>query len=135
MASRLGIAGPPARELVAGRSQGVQLATIQELARYWTTDYDRRACEAELNALPQFKTEIDGEDIYFIHVRSRHENALRRQTVTAAWLSAGGNGTVDAGTWPAGSRRPRSVAEGMAGAPPLLVWCPLRAGSARRHGS
>jgi hypothetical protein len=76
MASRLGIAGPPTRELVADRSQGVQLATIQELARYWTTDYDWRACEAELNALPQFKTEIDGEDIYFIHVRSRHENAL-----------------------------------------------------------
>jgi pimeloyl-ACP methyl ester carboxylesterase len=66
----------PTRELVADRSQGVQLATIQELARYWTTDYDWRACEAELNALPQFKTEIDGEDIYFIHVRSRHENAL-----------------------------------------------------------
>src|SRR5271170_13853 len=66
----------PTRELVADRSQGVQLAAIQELARYWTTDYDWRACEAELNALPQFKTEIDGEDIYFIHVRSRHENAL-----------------------------------------------------------
>ena len=66
----------PTRELVADRSQGVQLATIQELARYWTTDYDWRACEAELNALPQFKTEIDGEDIYFIHIRSRHENAL-----------------------------------------------------------
>jgi pimeloyl-ACP methyl ester carboxylesterase len=66
----------PTRELVADRSQGVQLATVQELARYWTTDYDWRACEAELNALPQFKTEIDGEDIYFIHIRSRHENAL-----------------------------------------------------------
>ena len=66
----------PTRELVADRSQGVQLAMIQELARYWTTDYDWRACEAELNALPQFKTEIDGEDIYFIHIRSRHENAL-----------------------------------------------------------
>jgi pimeloyl-ACP methyl ester carboxylesterase len=66
----------PSRELVADRSQGVQLATIQELARYWTTDYDWRACEARLNALPQFMTEIDGVDIHFIHVRSRHENAL-----------------------------------------------------------
>jgi pimeloyl-ACP methyl ester carboxylesterase len=66
----------PARELVADRSQGVQLATIQELARYWTTDHDWRACEARLNALPQFTTEIDGEDVHFIHVRSRHEEAL-----------------------------------------------------------
>ena len=66
----------PSRELVADRSQGVQLATIQELARYWTTDYDWRACESRLNALPQFKTEIDGVDIHFIHVRSRHADAL-----------------------------------------------------------
>jgi pimeloyl-ACP methyl ester carboxylesterase len=66
----------PSRELVADRSQGVQLATTQELARYWTTGYDWRRCEAELNALPQFKTEIDGEDVHFIHVKSRHENAL-----------------------------------------------------------
>ena len=67
----------PSRELVADRSQGVQLATIQELARYWTTGYDWRACEAKLNALPQFTTGIDGVGIHFIHVRSRHENALR----------------------------------------------------------
>src|SRR6202050_2465103 len=66
----------PTRELVKDRSQGVQLATIQELARYWTTDYDWRKCEARLNALPQFKTEIDGEDIHFIHVRSPHADAL-----------------------------------------------------------
>src|SRR5690242_1659812 len=66
----------PGRELVADGSQGVQLATIQELARYWATDYDWRACEARLNALPQFTTEIDGVDIHFIHVKSRHENAL-----------------------------------------------------------
>src|SRR5215469_7343310 len=66
----------PTRELVADRSQGVQLATIQELARYWATDYDWRACEARLNALPQFKTEIDGTDVHFIHVKSPHENAL-----------------------------------------------------------
>jgi len=65
-----------ARELVADRSQGVQLATIQELARYWASDYDWRAGEARLNALPQFTTEIDGLGIHFIHVRSRHENAL-----------------------------------------------------------
>ena len=66
----------PSRELVADRSQGVQSATIQELARYWATDYDWRKIEAKLNALPQFTTEIDGVDIHFIHVRSRHENAL-----------------------------------------------------------
>jgi pimeloyl-ACP methyl ester carboxylesterase len=66
----------PSKELVADRSQGVQLATTQELARYWTTDYDWRSCEARLNALPQFKTEIDGVDIHFIHVKSRHADAL-----------------------------------------------------------
>jgi pimeloyl-ACP methyl ester carboxylesterase len=66
----------PSKELVADRSQGVQLATIQELARYWAADYDWRTCEARLNALPQFTTEIDGVDIHFIHVKSRHENAL-----------------------------------------------------------
>jgi pimeloyl-ACP methyl ester carboxylesterase len=66
----------PSKELVGDRSQGVQLATLQELARYWTTDYDWRKAEAKLNALPQFKTEIDGVDIHFIHVRSKHENAL-----------------------------------------------------------
>jgi pimeloyl-ACP methyl ester carboxylesterase len=66
----------PSKELVDDRSQGVQLATMQELARYWATDYDWRNCEAKLNALPQFKTEIDGVDIHFIHVRSQHEDAL-----------------------------------------------------------
>ena len=66
----------PSEELVADRSQGVQLATIQELARYWATDYDWRACEAKLNAVQHFITEIDGVNIHFIHVRSRHENAL-----------------------------------------------------------
>jgi pimeloyl-ACP methyl ester carboxylesterase len=66
----------PSKELVGDRSQGVQLATLQELARYWTTDYDWRKAEAKLNALPQFKTEVDGVDIHFIHVRSKHENAL-----------------------------------------------------------
>src|ERR671921_787852 len=66
----------PSSELVDDRSQGVQLATMKELARYWTADYDWRACEAKLNALPQFATEIDGVEIHFIHVRSPHENAM-----------------------------------------------------------
>ena len=66
----------PSKELVDDRSQGVQLATMQELARYWATDYDWRACEARLNALPQFMTEIDGVDIHFIHVKSPHEDAM-----------------------------------------------------------
>src|SRR3954467_3174777 len=65
----------PSKELVANRSQGVQLATIQALAGYWATDYDWRKAEAKLNALPQFTTEIDGADIHFIHVKSQHENA------------------------------------------------------------
>jgi pimeloyl-ACP methyl ester carboxylesterase len=66
----------PSRELVEDRSQGVQLATTQELARYWTNEYDWRTNEARLNALPQFTTEIDGLDIHFIHVRSKHDDAL-----------------------------------------------------------
>jgi pimeloyl-ACP methyl ester carboxylesterase len=66
----------PTRELVADRSQGVQLATARALARFWTTGYDWRRFEAKLNALPQFKTEIDGVDIHFVHVRSRHRDAL-----------------------------------------------------------
>jgi pimeloyl-ACP methyl ester carboxylesterase len=66
----------PSTELVADRSQGVQLATMQELARYWMTDYDFGRVEQRLNTLPQFTTEIEGVEIHFIHVRSRHENAL-----------------------------------------------------------
>jgi pimeloyl-ACP methyl ester carboxylesterase len=66
----------PSGELVTDRSQGVQLATIKELAHYWVSDYDWRKAEAKLNALPQFKTEIDGVDIHFIQVRSPHEHAL-----------------------------------------------------------
>jgi pimeloyl-ACP methyl ester carboxylesterase len=66
----------PEKETVGDQSQGVQLATIRELARYWADEYDWRKCEAKLNALPQFITEIDGLDIHFVHVRSRHENAL-----------------------------------------------------------
>jgi pimeloyl-ACP methyl ester carboxylesterase len=66
----------PSRELVDDRSQGVQLATIKALARYWLNEYDWRRCEARLNALPQFKTEIDGVDVHFIHVKSPHEDSL-----------------------------------------------------------
>jgi hypothetical protein len=73
---RIAAARWPSKELVEDRSQGVQLATLQELARYWTTDYDWRKAEAKLNGLPQFTTEIDGVDIHFIHVKSPHENAL-----------------------------------------------------------
>jgi pimeloyl-ACP methyl ester carboxylesterase len=74
----------PSSELVKDRSQGVQLATIRELARYWTTDYDWRRCEAKLNALPQFMTVIDGVDIHFIHVKSPHPDALPL-IVTHGW--------------------------------------------------
>ncbi len=73
---RIGATRLPSQELVEDRSQGVQLATIQELARYWATDYDWRKAEAKLNALPQFTTQIDGVEIHFIHVKSAHENAL-----------------------------------------------------------
>ncbi len=74
----------PERETVTDQSQGVQLATIQELARYWATEYDWRKIEAKMNALPQFITEIDGLDIHFLHVRSKHENALPL-IVTHGW--------------------------------------------------
>jgi hypothetical protein len=66
----------PSKELVADASQGVQLATLQELARYRATEYDWRRCEAKLNALPQFTTEIDGLDVHVIHVKSPHPDAL-----------------------------------------------------------
>src|SRR5215471_13758524 len=66
----------PEKEPVPDASQGVQLATVQALARYWATEYDWRKVEAKLNSYPQFITEIDGLDIHFIHVRSKHENAL-----------------------------------------------------------
>ena len=73
---RIAATRSPTKELVEDRSQGVQLATLQELARYWAADYDWRKAEAKLNALPQFTTEIDGVEIHFIHVKSGHENAL-----------------------------------------------------------
>ncbi len=74
----------PERELVSDASQGVQLATMQKLARYWGTDYDWRKGEAKLKAVPHFITEIDGLDIHFIHGRSKHENALPL-IVTHGW--------------------------------------------------
>ena len=74
----------PERETVTDATQGVQLATTQKLAQYWSTEYDWRKCEAKLKALPHFITEIDGLDIHFIHVRSKHENALPL-IVTHGW--------------------------------------------------
>src|SRR5947209_14208533 len=74
----------PERETVADASQGVQLATMQQLARYWGTEYDWRTCEAKLNALPQFMTEMHGLDNHFINVRSKHENAFPL-SVTTGW--------------------------------------------------
>ena len=74
----------PHKELIADQSQGVQLATLQELARYWANEYDWRRCEAKLNALSQFMTTIDGLDIHFIHVQSPHENALPL-IITQGW--------------------------------------------------
>jgi pimeloyl-ACP methyl ester carboxylesterase len=74
----------PSQEIVKDATQGVQLATMQKLARYWASDYDWRKIESKLNALPQFITEIDGLDIHFIHVRSKHENALP-MIVTHGW--------------------------------------------------
>src|SRR5437667_4355934 len=74
----------PDKEIVSDQTQGVQLATVQKLARYWSTDYNWRKVEATLNALPQFTTEIDGVDIHFIHVRSKLPNALP-VIVTHGW--------------------------------------------------
>ena len=78
------------RETVTDESQGVQFATMQKLARYWATDYDWRKCEAKLNALPQFITTIDGVDIHFIQVRSRHPNALP-VIITHGWPARSSN--------------------------------------------
>jgi len=74
----------PDKETVTDPSQGVQLATMQKLAQYWSTEYDWRKCEAKLKALPHFITAIDGLDIHFIHVRSKHENALP-MIITHGW--------------------------------------------------
>src|SRR5215470_15369991 len=81
---RLAATRLPERETVSDHSQGVPLATIQKLVRYWANEYDWRKIEAKLNAYPNFITEIDGLDIHFIHVRSKHENALPL-IVTHGW--------------------------------------------------
>src|SRR5689334_21628421 len=81
---RIAATRSPERETVSDDSQGVRLALMQDLARYWGTDYDWAKCEAKLNALPNFTTEIDGLDIHFIHVRSRHSGALPL-IVTHGW--------------------------------------------------
>ena len=75
MRRRLAATRWPDKETVSDQSQGAPLAKLQELVRYWATEYDWRKAEARLNAFPQFRTAIDGVDIHFIHVRSRHDNA------------------------------------------------------------
>jgi len=84
LSKRLATTRWPDREIVADQSQGIQLSTVQQLVRYWQTDYDWRKMEARLNAVPQFVTEIDGVDIHFIHVRSKHQHALP-MIVTHGW--------------------------------------------------
>ena len=84
MRARIAATRWPEKETVTDESQGVPLAMMQELARHWATAYDWRTCEAKLNALPHFMTEIDGLDIHFIHVRSKHEDALPL-VVTHGW--------------------------------------------------
>ena len=84
MRRRIGATRWPERETVSDDSQGVSLGLMQDMARYWATDYDWSKCEAKLNALPNFITEIDGLDIHFIHVRSQHEDALPL-IVTHGW--------------------------------------------------
>src|SRR5581483_4854981 len=74
----------PTKELVLDQSQGVQLGTMRQLAAYWADEYDWRTIEAKLNATPQFVTQVDGVDIHFIHVRSKHENALPL-VITHGW--------------------------------------------------
>jgi len=138
---RIAAARWPSKELVTDRSQGVQLATLQELARYWNTEYDWRACEARLNALPQFTTEIDGVGIHFIHVRSRHENALPL-IMTHGWPGSVIEllETVGPLTDPAahGGRAedafhlvlPSIPGYGFSAAPTELGWGPIRIGQA-----
>jgi pimeloyl-ACP methyl ester carboxylesterase len=84
MRKRIAATRWPDKETVNDASQGVQLATVQKLARYWATDYDWSKCEAKLKALPQFVTNIDGVDIHFIHVRSKEKNALP-MIITHGW--------------------------------------------------
>jgi pimeloyl-ACP methyl ester carboxylesterase len=131
----------PTKELVTDRSQGVQLAPMRELARYWTTEYDWRKCEARLNALPQFKTTIDGVDIHFIHVKSAHENALPL-IMTHGWPGSIIEllGTIDPLTDPTahGGRAedafhlvlPSVPGYGFSDEPTEVGWGPIRIGQA-----
>src|SRR5258706_8348110 len=127
----------PERETVADASQGVQLATMQKLARYWGTQYDWRKCEARLAALPQFTTTIDGVDIHFIHVRSKEKNALP-VIVTHGWpgsiieqlkiIDPLANPTAHGGT-AAGAFEvliPSLSGYGFSGKPTTLGWDPIR---------
>ncbi len=134
---RIGATKWPSRELVADASQGVQLATTRELARYWQKDHDWRRFEASLNALPQFMTAIDGVEIHFIHVRSKHPNALA-VIVTHGWPgsiieqlkiidplinpTAHGGGASDAFDVVI----PSLPGHGFSGAPTALGWDPVR---------
>jgi pimeloyl-ACP methyl ester carboxylesterase len=134
---RLGATKWPSRELVADASQGVQFATTRELARYWQSDYDWRRFEARLNALPQFMATIDGVDIHFIHVRSKHPNALA-VIVTHGWPgsiieqlkiidpltnpTAHGGGASDAFDVVI----PSLPGHGFSGTPTVLGWDPVR---------
>jgi len=131
----------PDRELVADATQGVQLATMQSLARYWCGDYNLRSMETKVNALPNFKTEIDGVDIHFIHVRSQHENALP-VIITHGWPgsvveqlkiidrltnpTAYGAGASDAFDVVI----PSLPGHGFSGTPAVLGWDPIRIASA-----
>jgi Epoxide hydrolase N terminus len=142
----------PDKEQVADASQGVKLATIQKLAQYWTDQPDWRKCEAKINAVPNFITEIDGLDIHFIHVRSKHENALP-MIVSHGWpgsiieqmkiiepltilgrpaIAASGNIIRDrhSGRHYIGDHRCRFVAPAAAhcatALTPIVAWCALR---------
>src|SRR5437588_2174514 len=138
---RINAAGWPTRELVTDRSQGVQLAAIQNLARYWTNEYDWRRCESRLNALPQVKTEIDGVDIHFIHVESAHKNALPL-IMTHGWPGSVGElletvGPLTDPTAHGGSAEdafhlvlPSIPGYGFSDEPTELGWGPIRIGQA-----
>src|SRR5690349_12708927 len=131
----------PRKELVDDWSQGVQLAMLQELARYWAADYDWRRCEAALNGLPQFTTEIDRLGVHFIHVRSRHENALPL-IITHGWPGSviemlGVIGPLTDPTAPGGAAEaafalatPAIPGYGYSGPPAEAGWASARIGEA-----
>src|SRR5918994_677989 len=113
----------PSKELVEDRSQGVQLATLQALARYWTTDYDFGRIAARLNALPQFTTEIDGVEIHFIHVQSQHEDAMPL-IMTHGWHDAVKTFTTDGfGYFLEQATRPQTIGYSLLDSPvALAAW-------------